>query len=57
MLYIASLEKRIEMLEHEKVELNRMFIELVYDIASLNEKTVSILKEYKTLIGKDSESK
>lgn len=57
MLYMASLEKHIEKLKHENVELKRMFCDLVYGIVNLNEKTVSIINEYKTLIEKDSEQK
>lgn len=56
-LYMANLEKRNEMLQTENEELKMLFVEIVYDIANLNEKTVSIINEYKTLIGKDCESK
>jgi hypothetical protein len=56
-LYMVSLEKHIEKLKHENVELKRMFCDLVFVITNLNEKTVSIINEYKTLIEKDSEQK
>lgn len=57
MLYIASLEKRIEMLEHENEELKMLFVEIVYDVVKLNEKTVSIIHKFETLTEKDSETK